>query len=61
LALSISLFLIQQAPNHTADDATEDEHQVSQSEASASGPPKIAVAVERGVSSTALETRIAIK
>jgi hypothetical protein len=51
----ISLFLMQLAPNHTADDG----RQASQSEASASGPPKIAVAVER--LSTALETGIAIK
>jgi hypothetical protein len=57
----ISLFLMQLAPNHTADDVTEDGRQASQSEASASGPPKIAVAVERGVLSTALETGIAIK
>jgi|GEM_PF-712958 len=48
-ALLLSLFLIQPASNHTADDTTEDGHQASQSEASASGPPKIAVAVERGV------------
>ena len=36
-ALLLSLFLIQPASNHTADDTTEDGRQVSQSEASASG------------------------